>query len=90
MKRLSTRVKASVRRIAVRLVSGDTGDKQKLAEKNRRLKNLRRQLEKRDREIAGLRTVLAVRDGSENGVRADDIVWIFGAPGAPAAPGLAA
>jgi len=52
--------------------------REKLAEKNRRLKKLREQLEEKDRELAGLRRLLARRHvGAESGVRPENIVWIF-------------
>ena len=78
MKGASGRIKALIR-TATRFAGGDADAKQKLAEKNRRLKNLRRQLEKKDRELVSLQAVLAGRAEEEGGLRAEDVVWIFGA-----------
>jgi hypothetical protein len=59
--------------------SNDKLIREKLAEKNRRLKKLRERLEEKERELANLRRLLARRDaGSEiAGVRPENIVWIF-------------
>ncbi|MGH3144691.1 MAG: hypothetical protein ACRDTR_02710, partial [Rubrobacter sp.] len=53
--------------------------RERLAEKNRRLKKLRERLEEKDRELASLRRLMARRDaGAETGgVRPENIVWIF-------------
>ncbi len=79
MKRLPGKIKIPIRRIVARLDAKDAGSERKLAEKNQRLKNLRHQIERKDREIAGLRTALAGRAEEKAGLRAEDIVWIFGA-----------
>ncbi len=78
MKAFFIKVKALIR-VAAQRFFARTDDKQKLAEKNRRLSNLRCRLEKNKREIAALRAALAGRGGVEGGIRAEDIVWIFGA-----------
>ena len=51
----------------------------RLAEKNRRLKKLRQRLEEQDRELAELRAGMVRRNaGVEAGVKPENIVWIFG------------
>ncbi|MGH3145555.1 MAG: sulfotransferase domain-containing protein [Rubrobacter sp.] len=54
--------------------------RERLAEKNQRLRMLRDRLEKKDQEIAGLRTKLvAVEAGAEvSGIKPENLVWIFG------------
>jgi len=54
--------------------------RERLAEKNKRLRMLRDRLEKKDREIAGLRTKLAAMEaGAEiSGINPENLVWIFG------------
>lgn len=49
-----------------------------VAEKNRRLKKLRERLEKKDREIAQLQMQLKGSEAEATGIRAGDIIWIFG------------
>jgi hypothetical protein len=54
--------------------------RERLAEKNERLRMLRNRLEEKDRELAGLRTKLAgVEAGAEiSGIKPESVVWIFG------------
>jgi hypothetical protein len=54
--------------------------RERLAEKNERLRMLRDRLEQKDRELAGLRTKLAgMEAGAEiSGIRPENLVWIFG------------
>jgi hypothetical protein len=49
-----------------------------VAEKNRRLKELRERLEKKDREIARLQLQLKGSEAEATGIGAGDIIWIFG------------
>ena len=54
--------------------------RERLAEKNKRLRMLRDRLEMKDREIDGLRTKLAGMEAGADisGITPDNLVWIFG------------
>lgn len=54
--------------------------RERLAEKNERLRTLRGRLEKKDRELTGLRTKLAGMEAGAkiSGIRPENLVWIFG------------
>lgn len=52
--------------------------RRKLAEQDRNLKQARRQITGKDREIAELRAELTGKDTKVNGIKPENIAWIFG------------